>query len=67
VNPNTLAAWQRAEIAALQIGVRGYSGYDLDLLTDYPIRCTQVYMEIAYHVGAVSGVEVIMDGFVLVA
>jgi hypothetical protein len=52
LNPKTGLAWTKTDINALQIGVIGYNGQDPDYMVDYPIRCTQVYVEISYHVGA---------------
>lgn len=52
VNPNTGSSWNTTELDALQVGVRGRSGYFwnnfLQLWIYRPVRCTQVYVEIQY-------------------
>ncbi|GAI53198.1 unnamed protein product, partial [marine sediment metagenome] len=49
VNPNTTNAWTWDEIDALEIGVRLYDNDDDE------VRCTQVYVEVAYAAPLLSG------------
>ena len=49
-NPNTSNAWTWDEIDALECGVYAYAGQSGEFpnITYYPLRCTQVYIEIEY-------------------
>ena len=52
-NPNTGLAWTIDEINALEIGIKGRAGYDIEGYC-YPLYCTQVYVEVDYTPPAVA-------------
>lgn len=48
-NPNTGQPWTIEELNAMEIGVKGQSGFRMTPLSYFPMRCTQVFVVIEYH------------------